>query len=113
MVCKILLGLLILIGPVAANFSIKDLPSVQSLDGRFGGSHFNKFDKAIVETAVLKVLVRNDLDTKDWTSDSEDLVQHVFRYARRQVADIKMGLTERKESISPLLTEWQSVRTLF
>lgn len=70
MVGKVLLiGLSILICPVDFDFSVEDSSSVQCLKGVFCCLKRLILDETIVESVVLEVPVRNELDTDNWTVD--------------------------------------------
>jgi hypothetical protein len=87
----VFLVLTALVCPVDTDLGIKDLAAIEGLEGGLGSSHVYVLNETVVETTVLVVTVGDDLDVLDWTSDSEDLCEHVLGDPRGQVSDIEMG----------------------
>jgi hypothetical protein len=87
----VLLVLATLVCPIDTDLCIKDLAAVEGLKGSLSSAHIHIFNEAVVETTVLVVTVGDDLHVLDWTSDSEDLCEHVFGDSRGEVSDIEMG----------------------
>jgi len=74
----VLLVLAALVCPVDTNLGIKDLASVEGLESSFGSPHVHVLDETVVETTVLVVTVGDNLYMLNWTSNSEDLCEHVL-----------------------------------
>lgn len=91
-VSKVLLSLLILVGPVDLDLGVVDLAPIENLDGSLGclevivlnlvqrhwggcqfihvlnGGSSQDAHETVIETTVLEVPIRNDFDTENWTS---------------------------------------------
>ena len=74
----VLLVLTALICPIDTDLCIKDLSTIEGLEGSLGSTHIHILNETVIETTVLVVTVGDDFYMLDWTSDSEDLCEHVF-----------------------------------
>ena len=63
MVSQILLRGCVLVRPIDPNLCVKDLATIQGIDSGLCCPHLVEFDKAIVETVMLEIAIRDDLDT--------------------------------------------------
>ena len=90
-VARVLLVLLALVRPVDADLGVEDLAPVEGLERSFGCAHVHVFDETIVETAVLVVAVRDDLDVLHGTGHSKDLRQHILRHPWAEVSDVEVS----------------------
>jgi len=96
----VLLVLAALICPVDTDFCIKDFAAVEGLEGSLGSTHVHVLNETVVETTVLVVTVGDDFYMLNWTSDSEDLCEHVLGDPRGQVSDIEMGASLSVDGVS-------------
>ena len=96
----VLLVLTALICPVDAYFCIKDFAAVEGLKGSLGSTHVHVLNETVVETTVLVVTVGDDFYMLNWTSDSEDLREHVLGDPRGKVSDIEMGASLSVDGVS-------------